>query len=110
MEVEITSYNDLGRCDRDLLKKGGEFIDEDGWGEFIFSGGRGTVDCDKTGGGIGTGHEDVNEFKGPEKCVIDAFGFDGGLEEDTHPITSYTFVVTLRVKISIVFGSTVLMF
>ena len=88
MEVEITSYNDIGRSDGDLLKKGGEFIEEDGWGKFIFSGRRWTVDCDKMGGGIGTGHEDVNEFKGPERCVIDSFGFDGGLKEDTHLTTS----------------------
>ena len=45
----------------------------------------GTVNCNKAGGGVGTGHEDVDEFKGPERFMIDSFGFDGGPVEDTHP-------------------------
>ena len=41
-----------------------------------------TVDSKQSGGGVRGGHEDVNEFKGPERCVGDSFGFD---KEDSHP-------------------------
>ncbi len=43
------------------------------------------VDSNQTGGGVGGRLGDGDEFKGPERCVGDSFGFDGGLKEDTHP-------------------------
>ncbi len=84
VKVEVTSYGDIGRNDSDLLKEGGKFIEENGWGEFVLARWQGMVDCDPMGGCVKTGHLDVDEFDGPERCVIDSFGFDGGLEEDAH--------------------------
>ena len=85
MQIEIGSYDDTGWSDGDLLKEGGKFVEENGWGEFVLAGGGRTVDSYQSGGSVRGGHKDVDEFKGPERCVIDSFGFDGGLEEDTHP-------------------------
>ena len=87
MKSEIASYDDVSWNDSYLFKKGGKFSEEDGWGKFIFTGGGWTVDCNKANGGIGTRHEDVDEFKGPERLVVDPFGFDGRPEEDSSTIS-----------------------
>ena len=43
------------------------------------------VNCNKASGGVGTRHEDVDEFKGPERLMVDPFGIDGRPGEDTQP-------------------------
>ncbi len=37
MKIEIASYDDTGRSDGDLLKEGGEFIEENGCGNFVLA-------------------------------------------------------------------------
>ena len=37
MKIDITRYDDTEQSDGDLLKEGGKFIEENGWGEFVLA-------------------------------------------------------------------------